>query len=197
VRGGVALLAAVLVCGCTAPEAVSASVPPPTATLSPSPPPPSGTLAVAPSRQPLPVQGSPSPLPDFPSGTCTLPGLSDRQLVDEWIALAGRHDLAAVRDCFVPSYPVPDQVVDRWANEGVVSAYVVTGPEVTRNCRWFGVTADFPDGNPYAPVQDATRMFLFVGLADDAGRPRIFGTATAVARETAGPTPYTGPPLCQ
>src|SRR4029077_2959641 len=123
VRGAAALLAAVLVCGCTAQDAVTVSGPPPTPSLSPSPPPPTATLAFPPSRQPLPVQGSPSPLPDFPSGTCTLPGLGDRQLLDEWIALAGRHDVAAVRDCFVASYPVPDQVVDRWANEGVVSAY--------------------------------------------------------------------------
>jgi hypothetical protein len=197
VRGAAALLAAVRICGCTAQDAVSGSGPSPTASLSPSPPPPSATLAIVPSREPLLVQGSPSPLPDFTSGACTLPGLSDRQLLDEWIALAGRHDVAAVRDCFAASYPVPDQVVDRWANEGVVSAYVVTGPDVMRNCRWFGVTADFPDGNPYAPVQDATRMFLFIGLGDDGGRPRIFGTATGVAHETAGPTPYTGPPDCR
>jgi hypothetical protein len=194
VRG--ALLAAMLICGCAAPDAVTASGSPATASLSPSPPPPSGTLAVVPSRLPLPVQGSPSPLPDFPSGACTLPGLTDRQLLDEWIALAGRHDTAAVRDCFAASYPVPDQIVERWANEGVVSAYVVIGPDVVRNCRWFGVTADFPDGNPYAPVQDATRMFLFVGLEDEGGGPRILGTATAVLRETAGPTPYTGPADC-
>ena len=39
-------------------------------------------------------------------------------------------------------------------------------------------------------------MFLFVGLGDDNDRPRIFGTATGVVHETAGPTPYTGPPDC-
>jgi len=150
------------------------------------------------SREPLPVQGSPSPLPNFPAGTCTLPGLSDRQLVDQWIALAGRHDVAAVRDCFTAAYGVPAQIVDRWANEGVVSAYAVNSPdgELIRSCRWFGVSADFPDGNPYAPLQDPTRMLLFVGIGSDAGRPRIFATGTAVARPSPENDPNNGMAYC-
>ena len=116
-RRAAALLAAALISGCAAQDAVSASGLPPTASLSPSPRLPSGTVVIPPqSRAPLADQPSPSPLPDFPPGACTLPGLPDRQLVDHWIALAGQHDMAAVRDCFTAAYGVPPQIVDRWAN---------------------------------------------------------------------------------
>ena len=198
-RGAVALLAAVLISGCAAPDAGIASGPPPTASLSPSPPLPSGTVVLpTQSREPLADQPSPSPLPDFPPGACTLPGLPDRQLVDHWIALAGRHDMLAVRDCFTASYGVPAPIVDRWANEGLVSAYLVMSPDGTliRNCRWFGVSADFPDGNPYAPVQDPTRMFLAVGIGNDGGQPRIFATATAIAVPSPENDPNNGMPYC-
>jgi len=192
------LLAAIVVAGCGGPAAGG-----PAATLasttSPSVSPTGGALAVATqSREPLPAQGSPSPLPSVPAGACTVPGLGDRQLIDEWIALAGRHDTAAVRDCFTAAYAVPAPIVDRWANEGVVSAYVVIAPEgdLIRGCRWFGVSADFPDGNPYAPVQDPTRMFLFVGVGNDAGRPRIFATATGIARPSPENDPNNGMAYC-
>ena len=194
-----ALMLLAIVIACDAPAASTSSAPPATASPSPSPPRPSGTFVLAPqSREPLPVQGSPSPLPNFPAGTCTRPGLSDRQLIDEWIALAGRHDTAAVGDCFVAAYGVPAQIVDRWANEGVVSAYSVNPPdgELIRSCRWFGVSADFPDGNPYAPVQDPTRMFLFVGIGNDVGRPRIFATGTAIARPSPENDPNNGMAYC-
>jgi hypothetical protein len=199
VRGALALLAVTLICGCAAPDAVTVSGPPPTASLSPSPPLPSGTVVVPPqSREPLADQPSPSPLPEFPAGTCTLSGLGDRQLVDHWIALAGQHDLAAVRDCFTAAYGVPPQIVDRWANEGLVSAYLVLSPDgsLIRNCRWFAVTADFPDGNPYAPVQDPTRMFLAIGVGNDGGQPRIFATATAIAVPVPENDPNNGMPYC-
>ena len=192
------LLAAIVAAGCAGPSAGGPAATPAPST-SPAPSPSGATLTLATqSREPLPAQGSPSPLPNVPAGACTLAGLSDRLLIDEWISLAGRHDTAAVRDCFTAAYLVPAQIVDRWANEGVVSAYVVIDPEgdLIRGCRWFGVSADFPDGNPYAPVQDPTRMFLFVGVGNDAGRPRIFATATGIARPSPENDPNNGMAYC-
>jgi len=190
------LLAIAVAAGCAGPIAGGPGATPASTT---SPSPTGATLGVAAqSREPLPAQGSPSPLPNVPAGACTLPGLSDRQLIDEWISLAGRHDGAAVRDCFTATYAVPAPIVDRWANEGVVSAYAVTEPagDLIRGCRWFGVSADFPDGNPYAPVQDPTRMFLFVAVGNDAGRPRIFATATGIARPSPENDPNNGMAYC-
>jgi hypothetical protein len=123
--------------------------------------------------------------------------LSDRQLLDHWFALAGRHDAAAVRDCFSVVRGYAGEVVDRWANDGPVSAYLVVDIARTyRGCHWFGVSADFPNGNPYGLVQHPTRMSLFIGVGDDGGRPRILGGGTGIANETPGPTPYLGPPAC-
>jgi hypothetical protein len=198
-RGALALLAVALISGCAGPDAISSSGTPAAASLSPSPPLPSGTVVLpTQSRPPLAEQPSPSALPEFPPGTCTLPGLPDRQLVDHWIALAGRHDMLAVRDCFTAAYGVPAPIVDRWANEGQASGYLVQTPDGTliRNCRWFGVSADFPDGNPYAPVQDPTRMFLAVGIGNDGGAPRIFASATAIAIPSPENDPGNGMPYC-
>ena len=198
-RGATVLFAAALIAGCTDSAVVTPSGPPPSASPSPSPTPlPSGTVVLPPSREPLAAQPSPSELPLFPAGACTLPALGDRQLVDHWIAIAGRHDLAAVRDCFTATYTLPSQIADRWANEGQVSAYVVSTPngDLIRNCRWFAVTADFPAGNPYAPVQDPTRMFLAVGVGNDGGQPRIFATGTAIAIPSPENDPNNGMAYC-
>ena len=65
-----------------------------------------------------------------------------------------------------------------------------------RNCTWFGVNADFPDGNPYAPVQDPTRMFLAVGIGNDGGVPRIFASGTAIAVPSPENDPSNGMPYC-
>ena len=166
-----------------------------------------GSLAAAPSTT-TPQSATPVvtrgpqvavPTPSFAPGTCTRPGMSDADLLNRWLELAGKRDGPAVRDCFAVSYGVPDQIVDRWANLGPV-----TGSELSHSvdavhngCDWFGVRATFPNGNPYAPVQDANVMFLFVGVGTDGDRPRIFGTATAVARQSPDVTPHVGPPDCR
>lgn len=139
------------------------------------------------------------PTPAFAPGTCTRAGIGNSDLIQRWLELAGKHDPAAVRDCFVPSYGLPDQIVDRWADLGPVSSTEVShSVDATHNgCDWFGVRATFPNGNPYAPVQDANVMFLFIGVGSDGDRPRIFGTATGIVRQSPDVTPHAGPPDCR
>ena len=166
-----------------------------------------GSSALTPSATPAPsptaaLTSGPQvavPTPSFAPGTCTRPGIGDSDLISRWLELAGRHDAPAVRDCFAASYGVPDVIVDRWANLGQVSKTEVSHAvdAMHNGCDWFGVRATFPNGNPYAPVQDANVMFLFVGVGTDGDRPRIFGTATAVVRQSPDVTPHAGPPDCR
>lgn len=125
--------------------------------------------------------------------------MTDPELIQRWLDLAGRRDPAAVRDCFAASYGVPDLIVDRWATLGGLSrASTEHGDgDVSNGCDRFTVTAQFPNGNPYAPVQDATTMFIVVGVGLDGDRPRIFGTATASVRRSPDVTPHVGPPDCR
>lgn len=125
--------------------------------------------------------------------------MTNAELIRRWLELAGRHDPAAVRDCFAASYGVPDTIVDRWANLGGPSKSVTehVDGDVSNGCDRFSVTAEFPNGNPYAPVQDANKMFLVVGVGLDGDRPRIFGTATAAVRASPDVTPHAGPPDCR
>ncbi len=133
-----------------------------------------------------------------PPGVCTEVGISNTQLIGRWLDLAGKHDLAGVRDCFAVSYGLPASIADRWANLGAKTNtsinHSVNNP--VNGCDWFSVTAEFPYGNPYAPVQDANKMFLAVGVGMDGDRPRIFGTATAVVQRSPDATPHAGPPDC-
>ena len=143
-----------------------------------------------------PQVGTPTASP--PPGVCTEPGLTNLQLVGRWLDLSGKRDAAGVRDCFAASYGVPDAIVQRWANSGKTNSSIAHGVnEPVNGCDHFGVTADFPDGNPYAPVQDEHRMFLFVGVGMDGDRPRIFGTATAQVNRSPDVTPHAGPPDCR
>ena len=139
------------------------------------------------------------PTASLQAGTCTRAGMTGWDLIQRWLMLAGQHDPAAVRDCFAPSYGVPDAIVDRWANlGGVTSAQVSYGVDATHNgCDFFTVRATFPGGNPYAPVQAPNDMFFVVGVGADGDRPRIFGTATADISRSPDVTPHAGPPDCQ
>ena len=168
-----------------------AVAPGPSAATSPSVPSPTAHLTSGPQVA--------VPTPSFAPGTCTRSGISDADLIARWLELAGRQDPAAVRDCFAASYGVPDLIVDRWASLGRVSSTEVSQSvgAIHNGCDWFGVRAAFPNGNPYAPVQDANVMFLFVGVGSDGDRPRIFGTATGVVRASPDVTPHAGPPDCR
>ena len=147
----------------------------------------------------IPVLSAGPPPSPFAPGTCTRPGIENSQLIQRWLELAGRHDPAAVRDCFAASYGVPDAIVDRWASLGgptkSTTEHVMNA--VSNGCDRFSVSATFPNGNPYAPVQAANDMFLIVGVGVDGDRPRIFGTATADVRRSPDVTPRTGPPDCR
>jgi hypothetical protein len=140
------------------------------------------------------------PTPPFASGTCTRPGIENINVIQRWLELAGRHDPAAVRDCFAASYgAVPDQIVDRWASLGGATASQISHSvnAIRNGCDFYGVSATFPNGNPYAPVQSATQMFFVVGVGADGDRPRIFGTATAGVNQSPDVTPHVGPPDCR
>jgi hypothetical protein len=134
-----------------------------------------------------------------PPGVCTEAGLTNAQLIHRWLDLAGKHDLAGLRDCFAPSYRFPDTMADRWANLGAATkTEIIHGPPgLINGCDRFGVTADFPSGNPYAPFQDAIRMFLFVSVAADGDRPRIFNVAPSMVAQSPDVTPHAGPPDCR
>ena len=139
------------------------------------------------------------PSPSLPPGLCTRAGMTDAQLIQRWLELAGKHDPAAVRDCFAVSYGVPDLVADRWAGMGgptKVSTRHVEG-DIVNGCDRFTVTAEFPYGNPYAPVQDANTMFFVVGVGLDGDKPRIFGTATGEVQRSPDVSPHAGPPDCR
>ena len=144
------------------------------------------------------ISAGPPPSP-FAPGTCTRAGIENELLIRRWLELAGKHDIAAVRDCFAASYGVPDAIVDRWANLGGPSRstteHVMNA--VSNGCDRFSVSATFPNGNPYAGVQGPNDMFLVVGVGMDGDRPRIFGTATAAVRQSPDVTPHTGPPDCR
>jgi hypothetical protein len=140
------------------------------------------------------------PTPSFAPGTCTRPGIENINVIQRWLELAGRHDPAAVRDCFAASYgTVPDQIVDRWANLGGATASQISHSvnAIHNGCDFYSVSATFPNGNPYAPVQSANQMFLVVGVGPDGDRPRIFGTATAGVNQSPDVTPHVGPPDCR
>ena len=68
---------------------------------------------------------------------------------------------------------------------------------IVNGCDRFTVTAEFPNGNPYAPVQDANTMFLVVGVGLDGDKPRIFGTATGEVQRSPDVSPHAGPPDCR
>ncbi len=159
-------------------------------------------------RATVPVSGAPSPsarfsqagapTPPLPAGACTRAGMTNAELIRRWLELAGRGDPAAVRDCFAASYGVSDIIVARWATLGFPSKTTQLHlNEVSNGCDRFTVTAEFPNGNPYAPVQDATAMFFVVGVGLDGDKPRIFGTATAAVRRSPDVTPHAGPPDCR
>lgn len=139
------------------------------------------------------------PTPSFAPGTCTRPGIDNADVVHRWLELAGRHDAAAVRDCFAMSYGVPDAIVARWADLGPATASQVShGANAIHNgCDFFTVRATFPNGNPYAPVQAPNDMFFVVGIGADGDRPRILGTATAGGDRSPDVTPHAGPPDCR
>jgi hypothetical protein len=162
-------------------------------------------VTVSPSPLPSPVAVLTSgpqfaiPTPSLAPGTCTRPDMTTANLIDRWSELAGKHDRAAVRDCFAASYGVPESIVERWADLGSQSKRTVERVigAVSNGCERFSVTAEFPNGNPYAPVQSANTMFLVVGVGQDGDRPRIFGTATADIRRSPDVTPHAGPPDCR
>jgi hypothetical protein len=138
------------------------------------------------------------PTPSFAPGACTRAGIDNIDVIHRWLELAGRHDAAAVRDCFAVSYGVPDAIVARWADLGpATSSEVSHGANSIQNgCDFFTVRASFPNGNPYAPVQAPNDMFFVVGIGADGDRPRIFGTATAAVDRSPDVTPHAGPPDC-
>jgi len=181
-------LVVLVAAGCSAPAPVAVTGPP---TSIP-------TNSPAPVLTGGPQVGTPTASP--PSGVCTQPGLTNAQLVDRWLDLAGKHDAPAVRDCFAAAYGVvPEGVVQRWADLGPKKdssvAHGVNEP--VNGCDHYAVTADFPNGNPYAPVQDANRMFFVVGVGLDGDRPRIFGTATGQVQRSPDLTPHAGSPDCR
>ena len=139
------------------------------------------------------------PTPSFGPGTCSRPGIENADVIHRWLELAGRHDPAAVRDCFAAAYGVPGPIVDRWADLGpATSSQVSHGANAIHNgCDFFTVRATFPNGNPYAPVQPPNDMFFVVGIGTDGDRPRIFGTATAGVNQSPDVTPHAGPPDCR
>ncbi|MEA2662813.1 MAG: hypothetical protein QOH08_2385 [Chloroflexota bacterium] len=139
------------------------------------------------------------PTPSLAPGTCTRAGMTNEDVTHRWLELAGRHDAPAVRDCFAASYGIPDQVVARWADLSPVSRSTVEHEinAISNGCDRFSVSATFPNGNPYAPVQSPNEMFLVIGMGTDGDRPRIFGTATATVRRSPDVTPHTGPPDCR
>jgi hypothetical protein len=139
------------------------------------------------------------PTPSLAPGTCTRAGMTNGDLIQRWLALAGRHDAPATRDCFAASYGIPDAIVARWADLGPVTTSTTEHAinAVSNGCDRFSVSATFPNGNPYAPVQSANDMFLVVGVGTDGDRPRIFGTATAAARRSPDVALHAGPPDCR
>lgn len=163
------------------------------AACAPSPVASSASVAIATASAAVAV-----PTPSFPPGTCTRPGIDNINVIQRWLELAGRHDAAAVRDCFAASYGIPDQIVDRWANLGGATSTEISHEvnSVRNGCDLFTVRATFPNGNPYAPVQAPNDMFFVIGVGADGDRPRIFGTATASVRRSPDVTPHVGPPDC-
>jgi len=119
------------------------------------------------------------------------------QVLDRYLELTTSSDDAAVRDCFARSWVVRSGPPnDAWSSAGPRSRTDITSVGLFRNCNYYGVRADFVNGNPNAPVQTAAYS-MFIGIGPEGDRPRIYEMATAMVSRDLENDPGVAVPYCR
>ncbi len=130
-------------------------------------------------------------------GTCTAPGMTTAQVLDRFLDLTTSADDAAVRDCFARSWLAKNGPPNaRWSSAGPRSSIAIEPLGPFRSCNWYGVRADFVNGNPNAPVQSGSYN-QFIGIGPEGDRPRIYELATAMVSRDLENDPRVGVAYCR
>ena len=115
-------------------------------------------------------------------GRCTNPQMSTQAVIVRYFELSTSRDIAAVSDCFAPSWraqfarnPTWDQAAAMWGSAGPASSLQIAYSDTVRGCDRYRVAAVMATG--YLIGQSGSE---FITIGPEGGTPRIFEITTAL-----------------